>query len=311
MIENFRQLIRRLQKFPRPRVCVAAAAGEAALQTVRDALNEQVAAAVLIGDQEQIWKTARRISLDLNRVDVLSEPDPAGAVDKALQLIGRGEAEVLMRGQVDVAGFLAAAAGRGGAGKKKALSYLFAYEVPGYDRLLFVTGGGINPDPGFPEKIVILKSAVTFLQSLGVAEPKVAILSANEKVNLKMPLTVEAQQLAKAGRELLPGALLEGPVALDVAVSKEAARQKGIKSPVAAQADLLFAPNLEVGHILGEAIVHFARGKAAAVVLGAPVPLVLARRDEEPFSRLCSLALACFAAARQKKRNGEPASAFG
>lgn len=298
MIESYRQLMGRLRNMPLQRVCVAAAGDETVLQTIRDALDEGIAGAVLVGDECSIWKIARNISLDLNKIDLIHEPDDRAAIHTAYGIVNGGGAGVLMKGRTSIPVFfreVAALKGPGGA----VLSCLAAYEIPGHDKLVYVTDGLINENPDFDKKNIILKNAVSFLESVGIDKPKVAVLSANEKVSVKMPVTVEAQKLASMfGKGRLGDALVEGPMALDVAISREAARQKGIKSPVASRADLLFASNLEVGHFLGKSIVHFARGKTAAVVLGAGKPVVLAEKTETSFGRLCSLALACYSEAR-------------
>ncbi|MFZ5633776.1 MAG: phosphate acyltransferase [Bacillota bacterium] len=299
MIESFRQLIRRLKETPRQKICVAPAGDETVLGTVRDVIDEGIAGALLVGNQEHIWRAACKISLDLNRVELVHEPDPDRARLLAIKTVRDGGADVLMKGPEDSAGFLGAVASPEGLGGGALLSYLAAYEVPGFDRLIYVTDGGINAFPDFEEKVAILKNAISFLHSVGIETPRVALLSANEKVTPKMPVTVEARKLVDMShRGLITGALLEGPIALDVAVSREAARQKGISDSVAANADLLFVPNIEVGSFMGQAAIHFARGKMAAVVLGAPKPVVLAGRKETPWGRVCSLALACYASAR-------------
>lgn len=299
MIESFRQLINRLKDLPLQRVCVAGAGHEEILKTVRDALDEGVARITLVGQQDQIWRVACNISLDLNQFDVIHEPDPQRAAAVAAEEAAHGRADVIMKGMVESAGFLGAVSAREHAGSGAILSYIAAYEIPGYDRLVYITDGGLNASPDFEQKLDILKNAVTFLHSLGLETPRVALISANEKVSPKMPVTVEAQKLAAAvNRGLAGGALAEGPMALDVAVSREAARQKRIKGPVAGSADLIFVPNIEVGDTIGKIITHVARGKMGAVVLGAGRPVVLAAKNENRFGRLCSLALACYSSAR-------------
>ncbi|MCL6611664.1 MAG: phosphate butyryltransferase [Peptococcaceae bacterium] len=299
MIESFRQLINRLRDMPRQRVCAAPAGNKQVLQAVRDALDEGIAGALLVGHQDHIWRMACQVSLNLNRVELIHEPDPRRAVSVAAGAVKSGAADVLMKGEVNSGDFLRAAASPEGLGNGTLLSYLAAFEVPGYDRLIYVTDGGLNTSPDFTDKAAILQNAIAFLHRLGIETPKVALLSANEKVSPKMPVTVEARRLVDMARQgAITGALVEGPMALDVAVSREAARQKGITDSVASRADLLFAPSIEAGSFLGQAILHFARGRMAAVVLGARKPVVLAGRNETPRGRVCSLALACYAAAR-------------
>lgn len=298
MIENFRHLINRLKDMTGQKVCVAPAGDGAVLQAIRDALDDGIAGAVLVGDQEHIWRIACMVSLNLNRAEVIHEPDPQKAMYLAMDIVKNGKADVLMRGAVESAEFLRAVASPEGLGGGL-LSHLAACEIPGYDRLIYVTDGGINANPSFEDKVAILKNAVSFLHTLGIEMPKVALLSANEQVSPKMPVTVEARKLVEmVQRGELTGAMVEGPMALDVAVSREAARQKGLVDSVAANADLLFAPGIEVASFLVQAIINFTRGKMAAVVLGAGKPVVPAAGNEPPRDRVYSLALACYAAAR-------------
>ncbi|MFZ5651514.1 MAG: phosphate acyltransferase [Bacillota bacterium] len=296
MIESFRQLINRIKNMPLQRVCTAPAKDEAALETARDALDEGIASLVLVGNQDYIWRTAVKISLNLNKAEVIHEPDDERALQVAVDMAAGGQADVLMRGGASTHDFLRLVSGHLGAGTL--LSYLAAFEIPGYDRLVYVTDGGINQHPSFDDKVIILNNSVSFLRSVEIDTPRVAVLSANEKVSPKMPATVEARKLsAMAGRGEFQGALVEGPMALDVAVSREAARQKGADDSVASSADLLFVPNMEVGSLLGKSIIHFARGKMAAALLGAKKPVVMSSASESPFGKVCSLALACYSSA--------------
>lgn len=299
MIENFRQLINRLKDLPGQKVCAAPAGDGAVLQTIRDALDEGIAGAVLVGHQDHIWRIACMVSLNLNMVELIHEPDPRKALLLAMDTVKSGGADVLMKGVVGSAEFLRAVASPEGLGSGGLLSHLAACEIPGYDRLIYVTDGGINAYPSFEDKVAILKNAVAFLHTLGIELPRVALLSANEQVSPKMPVTVEARKLVEmAQRGEVTGAMVEGPMALDVAVSREAARQKGLFDSVASNADLLFAPGIEVASFLVQAIIHFSHGKMAAAVLGAQRPVVLAAGNEPPRDRVFSLALACYAAAR-------------
>lgn len=300
MIESYRQLINRLKNMPPQRVCAAPANSEDVLQTARGVLEEGIANIVLLGNQDYIWRSAVKTSLNLNRVEVIHEPDDGQAVQRAVDMTARGECGVLMRGGFPSPDFLRLISGRLGAGRL--LSHLAAFEIPGYDRLIYVTDGGLNRHPDFEDKVAVLRNAVDFLISVGIDTPRVAVLSANEKVSPKMPVTMEARELAgMAGRGEFRGALVEGPMALDVAVSREAARHKGAGDSVASNADLLLAPNMEAGSLLGKSIIHFARGKMAALLLGAERPVVMASKSESPFGKVCSLALACYSSAIEQQ----------
>lgn len=294
MIESFWQVVNKLKDMPRKRIC-AAAGDEWVLQIIRDVLEEGLAGAVLVGNREHIWRMACRASLNLDQVEIVHEPDPDRVLNTVIKTVESGGADLLMKGTGSSVDFIKAVASSGGPGQEAPLSHLTACEVPGYDRLIYVTDSGINTCPDFDGKVGILKNALEFLHSLGIETPRVAVLSANEKVTPKMPVTVDAQRLADLFHTgALTGALVEGPVALDVAVNKKAARQKGIEDPVASHADLLLVPGVEVGSLLVRGIVHFGRGRTASVVLGGKRPVVLAGKNENPQEIIHSLALACF-----------------
>lgn len=302
MLESFWQVINRLKEMPRKRIC-AAAADESVLECVRDFLEEDFAGAVLVGNKEHIWRMACRVSLNLDLVEILHQPEPEAALYTAYKTVSDGDADVLMKGSEKSAEFLQVVSSGAGRGSNAFLSSLTACEVPGYDRLIYVTDAGVNISPDFNEKVLILKNAVSFLHALNIDTPRVAVLSANEKVTPKMPVTVEAQRLADLFHSgAMTGALVEGPVALDVAVNKKAARQKGIKDPVASNADLLLVPGVEVGSLLVRGIVNFARGRTASVVLGADIPAVSVDKNQTPQERVHSLALACYALCRKPGR---------
>ncbi len=158
-----------------------------------------------------------------------------------------------------------------------------------------MSDGGINVNPGFEQKKAIINNAVAFLQAINIEQPKVAVLTANEKVNKKVPSTVDAFELMQAAnRREITGAIVEGPMALDVAINVEAATHKKIKSTVAGRADLLIAPNIEAGNLLGKAIIYFASGTMAGLVLGASKPIILTSRNESPYGKMASIALAAY-----------------
>ena len=185
--------------------------------------------------------------------------------------------------------------------RDRILSHLAIYEVPGYYRLIYMTDGGLNVSPDLAQKKALIQNAVEFLHSVGLTEPKVAVLSANEKVDPKIQSTVDASALKEMAAEAFPGTLLDGPTPLDIAVSFEAALHKGIESPIAGKADLLVAPNIEAGNLLGKAIIYFAGGRMAGLVLGASRPVILTSRNEPPMGKMASIALAAYSVARSRK----------
>ncbi len=300
--ENFYQVISAVKEMPPCRLCVAAAAEESVLEAVRDSRKEGLVDFVLIGHEEQIWRQAMTVSLNLQGIEIIDLADPVEATRRAVSEVSEGRADILMKGMVNSSDFLRAVLNPdGGMRRDRILSHFAIYEVPGYYRLIYMTDGGLNVSPKLEQKVEILRNAVEFLQSIGIAQPKVAVLSANEKVDPKIPSTVDAQALKEMAAEAFPGAVVDGPTPLDIAVSFESALHKGIESPIAGKADLLLVPNIEAGNILGKAIIYFAGGRMGGLVLGASRPVILTSRNEPPMGKMASIALAAYSVVRNRK----------
>lgn len=300
--ENFYQVISAVKELPPCRLCVAAAADETVLEAVRDSRKEGLVDFILIGSEEKIWRQAMTVGLNLQGIEIIDIADPVEATQRAVKEVAAGQADILMKGMVNSSDFLRAVISpQGGMRRDRILSHLAIYEVPGYYRLIYMTDGGLNVSPGLEQKKVIIQNAVEFLHAIGLDEPKVAILSANEKVDPKIPATVDAQALKNMAGEAFPGALVDGPTPLDIALSFEAALHKGIDSPIAGKADLLIVPNIEAGNILGKAIIYFAGGRMGGLVLGASNPVILTSRNEPPMGKMASIALAAYSIARNRK----------
>ncbi|MCL2492603.1 MAG: bifunctional enoyl-CoA hydratase/phosphate acetyltransferase [Clostridiales bacterium] len=295
MLENYKEIREGLQKGPGHRVAIAAAADAEVLEAVCMMLKEGFAEPILFGDAVKIAKLAETAGLDSAALRVVDEPDGAAAALRAAKSVRDGEAEVLMKGLVNTSDFLRAVLdGENGIRGESLLSHLAAFETPGCPRLIIQTDGGMNLYPTLDEKVGILKNAVEALHRLGVECPKVAALSANEAVNPKMVSSVDADALAKmntAGE--IEGCIVEGPVALDVALSADAAKRKKIESRIAGETDLFLVPNIDAGNIMGKTLVCCTHAKMAGVVLGAKAPIVLVSRSDNAESKLNSLALAC------------------
>ncbi len=299
--ENFHQVIAAVKELPTCRLCVAAAAEETVLEAVRDSRKEGLVEFTLIGPEEKIWRQAMTVSLNLQGIEIIDIPDPVEAAQRAVREVADGKADILMKGMVNSSDFLRAVLSPdGGMRRSRILSHFAIYEIPGYYRLIYMTDGGLNVSPTLEQKTAIMQNAIEFLHAIGLDQPKVAVLSANEKVDPKMPVTVEAQALKEKAGELFPGAVIDGPTPLDIALSLEAALHKGIDSPIAGKADLLVVPNIEAGNILGKAIIYFAGGRMAGLVLGASRPVILTSRNEPPMGKIASIALAAYSVARQK-----------
>ncbi|MDW7651119.1 MAG: bifunctional enoyl-CoA hydratase/phosphate acetyltransferase [Bacillota bacterium] len=300
--ENYHQVITALKDYKKCRMCIAAAAEETVLHAVRDARKEELVDFVLVGDEERIWRMAMTASLNLKGIEIINIKDPLEATAVAVKETASGRADILMKGMVNSADFLRAVLDpQGGMRTDRILSHLAAYEIPGYYRLIYMSDGGLNVSPDLAQKKAILENGVEFLHSVGLAEPQVAVLTANEKVNPKVQSTVDAQELKlMSQRGEIRGAVVDGPTALDVAINLEAALHKGIESPIAGRADLLIVPNIEAGNLLGKAIIYFASGKMAGLVLGAKKPVILTSRNEPSYGKTASIALAAYSIVRNR-----------
>jgi phosphotransacetylase len=255
---------------------------------------------VLIGPEERIGQVASAAGLDLKGVTIESVPHSHAAAARAVELVRRAEAEAIMKGSLHTDELLAEVVRREtGLRTARRISHVFVMQVPGHDRLLLVTDAAVNIDPSLEEKADIVQNAIDLALALGIERPKVAILSAIETVTSKLRSTLDAAALCKmADRRQITGGLLDGPLAFDNAVSIAAARTKGIESPVAGQADILVAPDLESGNILAKQLEYFSGATAGGIVLGARVPIILSSRADSAASRLLSCGVAVLFARR-------------
>jgi len=246
-----------------------------------------------VGDRELIRRLASEQSIDIGRMIIIHEPTPRDASRKVMELLRMGHADLAMKGKVETGDFLRAALDReAGLRVGRLLSHVAVFEVPGFDRLLFVTDSGVVVAPTLEQKVEIVQNAIMVAQRFGLEMPKVAILAATEMVNPKIPTSMDAATLAKmADRRQIQGGIVDGPLALDNAISAESAAIKGIQSAVAGCADILVTPDVEAGNMLAKAITYFAKGRMAGVVVGAKSPLIVASRSDPHETKLMSMAL--------------------
>lgn len=279
-------------KLPK-RVAVAAAQDAAVMETVRGAREQKLAEFTLVGDIDKIKETAQKLGVDLDDVALVHEPDDRKAAYRAVALVSSGQADVLMKGLINTADLLRAVLDKEiGLRTGRILSHIAVCEVPGLDRLLMITDGGMNIAPTLQQKADIIQNSIQLAKVLGISPAKVAILAAVEVVNSDMPVTLEAAALTKmADRGQIRGAIVDGPLALDNALNLEAAKHKGISSPVAGGADILVTPDIEAGNILGKSLVYLARAKLAGLILGAAKPVVVTSRADTYEAKLISIAL--------------------
>ncbi|HWQ60803.1 MAG TPA: bifunctional enoyl-CoA hydratase/phosphate acetyltransferase [Negativicutes bacterium] len=302
MISNFAELLAAVRSLPPRRVAVAAAHDDAVLAAVRKAREQGIAEFVLIGDQAKLAPLAAAAGVNLADHEVIHEPDVRLAARRAAAMTGSGQADMLMKGIIGTGDFLRALLDKeAGLRTGALLSHVFATQLTGYDRLLFVTDAAMNVSPTLAEKAAIIENAVALAGALGVKPVRVAVLAAVETVEAGMPATLEAAALAKmAERGQIKGAIVDGPLALDNAISEEAVRHKGIVSPVAGKADVLMVPDIEAGNVLGKAMVYFAGGTIAGLVMGAAKPVIVTSRADSAESKMLSIALGAIMANAKK-----------
>jgi phosphate butyryltransferase len=291
--KSLAELLTKAREYGPLRLAVAAAEDQEVLLAVKEALEQGITTPLLVGKEEKIRALAGQVGLDLATIPVYNEPEVAACARRAVELVSSGRADLLMKGLLPTADVLRAVLDKDiGLRTGRILSHVMIYEVPGYDRLFFLTDGGMNPAPDLQQKADIVANAVEAAHALGIAQPKVAALAAVEVVNPDMPATLDAAALAQMGaRGQIKGCIIDGPLALDNAISPEAAQHKGITSPVAGRADILLVPDIEAGNLLGKAMTYFGRARSAGIIVGARAPVVLVSRADSHETKLLSIAL--------------------
>jgi len=293
-VKSFSEIYEKVKGSGRMRnIAVAAAEDEPVLQAVAKAKEMGLCNAVLVGEKVKIESLLKELHIN-DEFRIIDEKNPAQAAKIAANLVREGECDILMKGLVDTKSLLRAVLDKEkGLATGNLISHVAAFEVEGYDRMLFVTDAAMNTYPGLKEKVGILHNAVHFVTSLGVEKPKVAVVCAVEVVNEAMQATIDAAMLSKMNdRGQIKGCLVDGPLALDNALSVEAAEHKGIKSPVAGHADILLMPNIESGNVLYKSLTYAAYAKTGGVLLGAKAPVVVTSRADSFESKVNSIAMA-------------------
>ena len=295
-IRNFAQLLEAaLQRGPK-RVAIVGGGQRETLHAARMARGMGLAHCILIDDPQRLDLIAGEQGIDLSGMSILEERDMVEAAYKAVALIHSDEADLVMNGRALPVELMRAALDKErGLRIGKIISDVSIFEIPDFDRLIFVSDVAIVVTPTLAQKVAIVQNAIDTAIELGVEEPKVAILAATEMVNPEMPANIDAANLSKmAERGQIRGGMVDGPLAIDNAISVKAAEMKGIKSQVAGRADILITPDVESGNILAKALAYFARGHMAGVVVGAHCPIVMPSRSDPPEQKLMSLALGVY-----------------
>ncbi len=293
MVKSLNDLMKMAQAAG-PRTCaVVAAADPEVLLAADEAARQGIARCVLVGDATAIGKAASETGVDVSGCDVVQESDPAAAARAGVAMVRSGRADLLMKGLVSTADVLRAVLDKEiGLRTGRLLSHLSVFETPYLERLVIFSDGAMNIAPALAEKAQITQNAIDVARALGIVEPRVAALAAVENVNPDMPATIDAACLAKMSeRGQIKGGIVDGPLALDNAISPEAASHKGIASPVAGRADILIVPDIEAGNVFYKTLTYLAGGCAASAVVGAKAPVVVTSRSDSHRAKVYSLAL--------------------
>ena len=300
--EKYERLIQAAQKLPSIGIAVAHPCDDVSLESAVEAARLGFVQPILVGPLARIREIADRMKLDISSFELVDAEHSVDSAMKAVQLVRAGKAEALMKGSLHTDELMGAVVAKeGGIRTARRISHCFIMDVPDHDDALIITDAAVNIAPDLAVKVDIVQNAIDLAHAMGIAEVRVAILSAMETVNPKVPSTIEAAALCKmADRGQITGALLDGPLALDNAIDPNAAAIKRIVSPVAGRANVLVVPDLEAGNMLAKSLSFLAAADAAGIVLGARVPIVLTSRADSRLTRLASTAVAVLVAAARR-----------
>jgi phosphate acetyltransferase len=301
--ERYEQLIEAAQKQAAIKVAVAHPCDEASMRGVAEAMRLRLIDPILVGPAKRIRRAADEVGFDLGGVELVDAEHSHASAAKAVELVRAGRAEALMKGSLHTDELMGAVvSSASGIRTERRISHCFIMDVPGHPDPLIITDAAVNIAPDLDVKVDIIQNAIDLAHAMGADEVRVAILSAMETVTTKVPSTIEAAALCKmAERGQITGAILDGPLALDNAISPEAAAIKKIASPVAGRANILVVPDLEAGNMLAKSLSFLAKADAAGIVLGARVPVILTSRADSLISRLASCAVAVMVATAKRK----------
>lgn len=304
---KFKRLVEQAQKHSPAVTAIAHPCDKVSLESAVEAQRLNLIKPILVGQQDKIAKAAAESAIDLGGIEIVDAAHSHDAAAKAVALVREGRAEALMKGSLHTDELMSAVVAREtGLRTGRRISHCFIMDVPDHESALIITDAAVNIAPDLKTKVDITQNAIDLAHALGIAEPLVAILSAMETVNPDVPSTLEAASLCKmADRGQITGGILDGPLALDNAISPEAAAVKKIVSPVAGKANILVVPDLESGNMLAKSLSFLAGADAAGIVLGARVPIILTSRADLLLTRLASCAVALLlVAARRAKLEG-------
>jgi phosphate butyryltransferase len=293
-ISSFDEMIDAAQKTGPVQIAVVAAHDPEVLRAVGQAQGEGMVEATLVGDWPAIEAYAAQTGVDLGYTTIIHEPDPRRAAREVVGWARNGRASVVVKGQIKTADLLSAALNRDiGIRGRGLLTHVGIFELPGIDRLIYLSDSGVVVYPDVYQKLEIIKNVVAVAHLFGVTEPKVAILAASDTVHPKIPASIDALALAKMAEQgWVEGAVVDGPLGLELAISPRAAQLEESDSPIAGLADVLIVPNVEAGNIVAKGLLYFAHARMAGLVVGAKVPIIISSRADTAETRYLSLAMA-------------------
>lgn len=302
MGKNFEELFSQLKAVSTKKLAVAVAQDEPVLEAVNLAKDRGVVDSILVGDKAKIEKIAKNIDMDLSKFEIIDEEDPQKATLKAMELVSTGQAGMVMKGLIDTATFLRGVLNKEvGLRTGKLMSHVAVFEIDGIDRLILLTDAAFNTYPDIKAKAQIINNSVMVAKACGIEYPKVAPICAVEVVNTDMPATVDASLLSKMNdRGQIKGCIVDGPLALDNALSEEAAHHKGIKGEVAGKADILLFPNIEAANVMYKALTYTAKTRNGGILVGTSAPVILTSRADSCETKVNSIALAALVAESKK-----------
>jgi phosphate acetyltransferase len=307
---KYERLLDRCKLMPATSVAVAHPCDESSLRAAVEAAGDKLLTPVLIGPRGKVESVAKQSGIDISGYELVDAPHSHASAELAVKLVREGKAELLMKGSLHSDELMSAVVAREtGLRTARRISHCFIMDVPTLEQPIVITDAAVNIFPTLEDKVHIVQNAIDLAHALGKARPKVAILSAMETVNPKVPSTIEAAALCKmADRGQITGGVLDGPLALDNAINLTAAKIKRIDSLVAGQADILVMPDLEAGNMLAKSLSFLADADAAGIVLGARVPIILTSRADSVIARLASCAVAVLVARFRRESAKEMAA---
>ncbi len=293
MLKSFEEVIEKAIHFGPKRISVAIAQAEDVMEAIEEARKIGLIKGILVGNKEETIQVCQKLNIDPGYYEFIDEQDKNEAARIAVKLVRDKKAELLMKGMIGTDRILRAVLDKEiGLRTKRLLSHAYVLKLKNYDKLLTVTDGAMNIAPSLEQKVQIVQNIINFCHCLEIEKPKIAILAAVEVVNPDMPACIDAACLSKmADRGQIEGGIVDGPLAFDNAISKEAALHKGIDSPVSGEVDAVVVPEIESGNIFAKGLVYLAEAEPAGVLLGTTAPVILVSRSDCPISKVRSIAL--------------------